>query len=502
MRPTAIIIGGGLGGLFTGALLVREGYHVTVLEKNAQAGGGLQTFTRQGTSFDTGMHILAGLRHGGPIYQVCNYLGIIDQLHLRPADRDCIDEVTYLRSNTTYRIPEGRACFTQYLQQQFPHEAGNIARYVTRIYELAQEVPLFNMRPAAEGIAVHSQDFLWPADTLIAHYIKDARLRDLLAYMNPMYGGVEGHTPAYIHALINVAYIDGTDRFDGGSKQLADSLIDVIGTHGEVLTGEEVVAIDVTDRRVSQVRTAQGSVYSVDYYISDIHPCSLLKIVSDNAFPKAYRMRLQEIPVSYSCFTLYIVFKPGAFPYINHTCYYQDDYGLVWQHGQYNPINWPRGFMYMTPPELGQGPWASKMIVNAIMPYGAVRQWENSSTGHRGPHYEQWKAMHVAKVMSRLEELYPGFGTKVATIYSASPLTIRDYYNVKEGALYGYSKDCCNIALSQVPVFTKVKNLLLTGQNINLHGICGVPLTAINTVEALTGPDTLVRKINAFNHDK
>lgn len=206
--------------------------------------------------------------------------------------------------------------------------------------------------------------------------------------------------------------------------------------------------------------------------------------------------------MSYSCFTLYIVFKPGAFPYINHTCYYQDDYGLVWQHGQYNPINWPRGFMYMTPPELGQGPWASKMIVNAIMPYGAVRQWENTSTGHRGPHYEQWKAMHVAKVMSRLEELYPGFGAKVATIYSASPLTIRDYYNVKEGALYGYSKDCCNIALSQVPVFTKVKNLLLTGQNINLHGICGVPLTAINTVEALTGPDTLVRKINAFNHDK
>ena len=253
---------------------------------------------------------------------------------------------------------------------------------------------------------------------------------------------------------------------------------------------------------MSQVRTAQGSVYSADYYISDIHPCSLLKIVSDNAFPKAYRMRLQEIPVSYSCFTLYIVFKPGAFPYINHTCYYQDDYGLVWQHGQYNPINWPRGFMYMTPPELGQGPWASKMIVNAIMPYGAVRQWENTSTGHRGPHYEQWKAMHVAKVMSRLEELYPGFGAKVATIYSASPLTIRDYYNVKEGALYGYSKDCCNIALSQVPVFTKVKNLLLTGQNINLHGICGVPLTAINTVEALTGPDTLVRKINAFNHDK
>lgn len=501
MRPTAIIIGGGLGGLFTGALLVHEGFHVTVLEKNAHAGGGLQTFTRQGIQFETGMHILAGLRHGAAIYQICNYLGIMDRLHLRPADRDCIDAITYLRSGTTYRVPEGRVRFTQYLQQQFPHEADNIARYVARLYEMAQEVPLFNMRPSGGGIIMHGQDFLWPADALIAHYVKDARLRDLLAYMNPMYGGVKGHTPAYIHALINVAYIDGTDRFEGGSKQLADSLIDVISTHGAVHTGEEVVAVDVADRCVSQVTTAKGT-YSADYYISDIHPCSLLKIVNDNAFPKAYRTRLQEIPVSYSCFTLYIVFKPCAFPYINHTCYYQDDYGLVWQHGQYNPDDWPRGFMYMTPPDPGQGPWASKMIVNVIMPYDAVRQWENTKTGHRGPLYEKWKAMHVAKVMSRLEELYPGFGLKVASTYSASPLTIRDYYNVKEGALYGYSKDCCNIALSQVPVFTKVKNLLLTGQNINLHGICGVPLTAINTVEAITGPDTLVRKINAYNHGK
>ena len=37
---TAIIIGGGLGGLFTGAILAKEGLRVTVLEKNATAGGG------------------------------------------------------------------------------------------------------------------------------------------------------------------------------------------------------------------------------------------------------------------------------------------------------------------------------------------------------------------------------------------------------------------------------------------------------------------------------
>ena len=50
--------------------------------------------------------------------------------------------------------------------------------------------------------------------------------------------------------------------------------------------------------------------------------------------------------------------------------------------------------------------------------------------------------------------------------------------------------------LSQMSVFTKVKNLYLTGQNVNIHGFCGVSLTAIETAEALVGHNEIVRKIN------
>ena len=50
---------------------------------------------------------------------------------------------------------------------------------------------------------------------------------------------------------------------------------------------------------------------------------------------------------------------------------------------------------------------------------------------------------------------------------------------------------------SQLPVVTRVDNLLLTGQNNNLHGFCGVPLTAINTCEALLGRNHIVNKIRS-----
>ena len=209
-------------------------------------------------------------------------------------------------------------------------------------------------------------------------------------------------------------------------------------------------------------------------------------------------MRVKSIPNTYSAFTLYIKFKPDSFPYINHTCYYQDDYGLVWQHGTYDAETWPRGFMFMTPADEHQGDYASKMIVNGLMPFSVVEQWADTSVGHRGTDYEAWKQHHAERILDRMERLHPGFRAHVETYWTSSPLTIRDYYNQPEGALYGVRKDCQDIMLSQLPIWTKVRNLLLTGQNINLHGICGVPLTAVNTVEALVGRHQLVAKINDY----
>ena len=500
MSEKVVIMGGGLGGLFTGALLARDGYPVTVIEKNKTLGGGLHMFTRHGVSFETGMHMLGGLRPGGSIAKVCEYLGIASKLDLLPADHDCIDSITYLSDGNTYRIPEGREAFVAYLSRQFPHQAQSIKAYVDKLYALSEEVDLFYLRHHSGNISGHSEEFLWPASRLIAHYIDDERLRDLLAYMNPMYGGVENHTPAYVHALITVLYINGTDRFAGGSQQLATALAGVItSNNGEVVTSEKVTRIEVDDnRKVKKVETDKGRVYSAGIYVAAFHPCALLEIIDDNAFNKAYKDRITSAPNSYSAFSLFISFKPETFPYINHTCYFQDDYGLVWKHGDYDAENWPRGFMYMTSPEHNQGKWATKMIVNCIMKFEQVEQWSNTTTGHRGEDYEQWKQKHIDKVLRRLEQLHPGIGECIDHVTASSPLTIRDYFNAKDGAIYGFSKDCNNLALTQLSIFTKVKNLYLTGQCINLHGICGVPLTAVNTVEAIERSHDIIDRIN--NH--
>ena len=109
--------------------------------------------------------------------------------------------------------------------------------------------------------------------------------------------------------------------------------------------------------------------------------------------------------------------------------------------------------------------------------------------------YEAWKEDCANAIINRMEKLYPGFRGIIENVNTASPLTIRDYYGSKEGCMCGYSKDSHNPVLSVVPVVTKLPNLFLTGQCNNLHGFCGVPLTAVSTCEAILGMNHILNKL-------
>lgn len=496
-NKSVAIIGGGLGGLFTGAILAKEGFSVTILEKNSTIGGGLQSFKRFGESFDTGMHVIGGLQEGGNIRKLCQYLGIFQDIEIKDVDNLCSNKLYFEEDHSTYTIPSGKDAFIKYLSSLFPEESENLNRYVNEIYDITNSIDLFNLRPSSSYINIYPEHFTISADSFIAQYVKNKKLRSVLAYMNPLYGGRGNETPAYVHAIINVLYINGTSRFVGGSYKFANLLANlIIENGGQIKVNEKVEWIEVNNRQVEFIRTIKGNIYSADYYISDIHPCSLLNILPNDAFPKSYRNRLNEIPNSYSAFSLYIKLKKNSFEYLNHSEFYMGKYENIWKFGNADDDVWPKGFLLMTPPSAQQEKYAKTALVTAPMPFEYVRKWESTHVGNRGEDYEQWKLLRVHDILDIIEKMHPGFNSCVEDINSSSPLTIRDFYGVKEGALSGFSKDWKNLALSQVPVITKISNLFLTGQNNNLHGFCGVPLTSINTCEAILGKNYIINKIN------
>jgi all-trans-retinol 13,14-reductase len=300
-----------------------------------------------------------------------------------------------------------------------------------------------------------------------------------------------------MHALIMKFYIEGACRFIGGSQQLADALTQVIRqAGGEVYANNGVSHIEIEDKQIDHIVTADGEKHRADWYISSIHPSSLFKLLDTSKLQRSYWQRIDAAPNTYSSFTLYIILKPNTFPFFNYTGYYQDDYSMTWTHTDYTPDTWPKGVMYITPPKTSHDTFAERLIVNCIMNFETVKQWENTTTGKRGKDYEDFKRRCEQQVINQLEKVFPDIRDCIQSVYSASPLTIRDYYSQKEGALYGMKKDCHNMALSHTAVRTKLKNLLLPGQNINLHGILGVPLTAIVTCSELLGMEYLLNEIN------
>ena len=212
MDKTCLIIGAGLGGLCTGALLARNGYKVTVIEKNATIGGGLQCFRRGDKLFETGMHIMGGFQPGGNLSRICSYLGILDRLKIEHLNPYCTDRIYYGKDGKSYIIGSGRENFVKVLATQFPDEAEGIKAYVDELFDITERIPLFNLRPGIADMTGEYGRFSMPADRLIAKHVRNEVLRELLAYLNPIYSGTPGHSPAYVHALINVLFISGASR--------------------------------------------------------------------------------------------------------------------------------------------------------------------------------------------------------------------------------------------------------------------------------------------------
>ena len=421
---TCVVIGGGIGGLVTGALLAKEGYQVTVLEKNAIIGGGLQTFMRHGADFPTGMHVFGGFNEGGNLRKLFSYLGVMDKIKLQPMEEDASDVVTLMDDQLKFRLPKGKEQYIAYLSKQFPAEQGHVEAYVNKLFELTEEEDLFHLREAANNGLTHSDDFLDSVDHLRDRYIVDPTLKTLLGYLNGLMGGTGEMTPAYIHALLSTLHVSGTYQFVGGSQQLADALAKVIeDAGGRVIANEEVVKVNVVDHRVTGVVTKRGNKYQANCYVSDVHPDRLLQVMDPQAFSTAFKKRVQSIPETPSSFKVFIKFKERAFPYLNHACFCLSDAAV-----------WPKRLMYVTPPVEHQGDFATTMVVVSEMDFDQVKAWEDTCTGHRGEAYEQWKHSMTNKVLDVIERQHPGLRDGIEFVFASSPLTIRDYYGNKNGS--------------------------------------------------------------------
>jgi len=502
MKPhyDIVIIGSGMGGLVAANIMAREGKSVCVLEKNNQFGGNLQTFVREKTIFDTGVHYLGGLSKGQNLYRYFDYLDILDGLHFKKLDENGFDRITFDDDDTEYPHAQGYDNFARRLIEKFPDEDKAIKTYCAKLREVCQKFPLYNLEI---GKPYHQESDLFQlgAKAYIDSLTENKKLRAVLAGSNLLYAGLPEKTPFYVHALSVNSFIESSYRCADGGSQITKFLIRRLKENGgDAFKHQKVVSIDVENKTVVSVTTKNGTVVKGKLFISNIEPKTTLRLAGETNFRKSFTHRIEEMESTVSAFSIHIVLKPKSFPYLNHNYYHSKDIDAVWNGHDYTQENWPLSYMVSMGVRKNQDEWGEQLTAIAYMHFDEVTAWADTfntvaNKNDRGETYAQFKKKKTEILLNELEKKFPNIRNCIQSIYASTPLSYRDYIGCNRGSMYGYIKDAANPLKSFISPRTKIENLYFTGQSLNMHGILGVTISGVVTCSEILGEAYLLNKI-------
>ena len=321
----------------------------------------------------------------------------------------------------------------------------------------------------------------------------------------PLYAAEKDKTPFSTHAFIMDFYNQSAYRIKGGSDSVAQALANTLQRYGgEILTLHQARHIVCDDKQATGIevwnkKEKKTVFFPCDYVISDAHPKRTLEMLDTKLIRPAYRNRINSIPQTVGCFSVFLRFKEHEVPYLNYN-YYGYQGNTPWNCENYSEASWPKGFLYMhfcadsTPTT-----YASSGVILSYMKMEEVARWKDSSVGKRGEEYEKFKHQKAEKLLDVVETHFPGLRDHIAEYYTATPLTYLDYTGTEDGAMYGIAKDITKGAAYRVPQRTKVPNVFQTGQNINSHGMLGVLVGTIVTCSEFLTARTIYEQIKKCN---
>lgn len=490
-----LVIGSGLGGLVSALILAKEGLKVCVLEKNNQYGGNLQTFSRDKLIFDTGVHYLGGLSKGQNLHQFFSYLEIMDDLELQMMDEDGYDRISFGDDEIEYPHAQGYNNFVEQLLKYFPEEKENLENYCEEIQYVCSQFPRYHV----VGKDHYNEEILHlNTKRFIESVTHNKKLQSVLLGSNFLYAGDSENVPFYVHALTVNSYIQSAYKCVKGGSQISKLLIRKLREYGaEVHKHSEVSEFVFNENnKLISVKTKAGKEYTAKQFISNIEIHSTIKLIGEERLKKSFLNRvLSWKPVS-SCFSIYLVLKPQSLPNFNYNRYHYSSEEQVWNAFRYWKESWPETYMLSSTPSKHHPEFAESFTAISYMDFDEVKAWENTfntvaDEHERGRAYEIFKLEKTEKMLDALEKKIPNLRRAIKTIYTSSPLSYRDYIGNFEGNMYGYMKSSENPLKTMVSPRTKIDNLFLTGQSVNMHGILGVTIGAFNTCAEILGKEKI-----------
>ena len=440
MAYDALIIGAGLSGLTTAALLAKRGLKVCVLEKGPGPGGSCGAFKRAGALLDQGAAMLYGFGEKG--------------FNAHRFAFNCLEErIDVLRHDLLYAVNfEGRRIrffpdlgeFSQELAAAFPGEAEGIRRFyrdMDRVYRhVLVDSPSYttpdetDRMGALRGMARHPVSYARflsylnrSAEGLLKQYFKGP---DIFRFFDKM-------TSTYCYATVReapaiLAAVMFVDNHEGGSWYPAGSTLFVPGRleksveeHGGVMRyGEEAGRILFRGGRAAGAVTASGEeieardvVYSGNVW--DLYG----RLVPETVSSGKRRAWAASLAPTYASVVLYAVVDEAAIP--------EGTAAVEMLAGNPQRTDESEVTVYVMSVD-------DKTIcppgAHAVMAIGpSLLDWPERGT----PEYDAMKEREKARLLGVLEGRFPGFSAHVRHAEVATPRTLERYLNKFHGSVAG-----------------------------------------------------------------
>ncbi|MFC4222838.1 phytoene desaturase family protein [Lysinibacter cavernae] len=285
---TVAVIGGGIAGLATAALLANDGHSVTLLERRSELGGRAGSWEAEGFRFDTGpsWYLMPEV-----FEHFFRLMGTTAERELDLVKLDPGYQVLFEGEDAPVTIAASAAANRETFERLEPGAGRQFDRYVAsakETYTVATESFLYTN---FEGLSAFTSPkvlrragklvrlLLQPLHSFASGYFRDSRLRRILGYPAVFLGSSPFVAPAMYHLMSHLDLTDGVYYPNGGFTTLIAACERVAREAGvTVITEAEVERIEVgDDARVTGVRyrAADGSVetISADAVVSgaDLH---------------------------------------------------------------------------------------------------------------------------------------------------------------------------------------------------------------------------------------
>ena len=501
-----VIIGSGIGGLTTAALLSLLGQKVCVLEQHYTAGGYTHSYERNGYEWDVGVHYIGEVHK--PYSTLRRVFDVISQNRLQWAEMEPVYDRIFL-GDEAFDFVAGRENFIQSLEEAFPDESEAIHTYVDLIRKISSSTPRFfagqGMPPSVGKLYNRVRSHLVPDEfykttrEVLEGLTGNQKLISVLTGQWGDYGQVPADSAFFMHALIAKHFLSGGAYPVGGSSEIARSIIPTIqSAGGEVFTYADVDEVIVSGNRAVGVRMADGS------------EIKAAKVVSNAGFmptmthllPESARQALgsdqwvDQVQHSSAHLCLYAGFK-GTKEELNldttNLWIYPDGDHEGNVEAFLNNSDAPFPLIYISFPSAKDPSWEeryprkSTVEIVTVAKRGWFEQWQETAWGKRGEDYEAFKERLAQRMLEQLFKHRPQLRGSLDFYELSTPLSTSFFQKNDKGEIYGLDHFVDRFEHSFLHPVTPLKGFYLTGADVMTAGVGGAMMGGVMAACAMEG---------------